>query len=166
MQDAACDHKCDLKAEHDTISTSVAGGRRTDRLAGGLRRAQSIVPVMKELRSEVEIHASAERVWHILTDFASFAQWNPFIRRVSGEATAGQRLEVHIQPAGARGMMLHPTVVKTEPNGELRWLEPRRLPGLFDGEHIFTIEPLGENRVRFTQSEIFTGVLVPLRASP
>jgi hypothetical protein len=37
-------------------------------------------------------------------------------------------------------------------------------PGLFDGEHIFTIEPLGTGRVRFTQRETFTGLLVPLLA--
>ena len=32
----------------------------------------------------------------------------------------------------------------------------------FDGEHIFTIEPLEAGDVRFVQREIFTGVLVPL----
>jgi uncharacterized protein YndB with AHSA1/START domain len=40
---------------------------------------------MKELHSEIEIAASAERVWDILTDFAACPQWNPFIRRFSGE---------------------------------------------------------------------------------
>jgi uncharacterized protein YndB with AHSA1/START domain len=59
---------------------------------------------MKELRSEIEIQASEERVWQLLTDFASFPQWNPFIRRASGEAKAGSRLEVYIQPTGAGGM--------------------------------------------------------------
>ena len=43
---------------------------------------------MKEVHSEVEIEASGERVWQILTDFASFPLWNPFIRRISGEASA------------------------------------------------------------------------------
>ncbi len=38
------------------------------------------------------------------------------------------------------------------------------IPGLFDGEHSFTIEAVGENRIRFTQREIFTGLLVPLFA--
>jgi hypothetical protein len=118
---------------------------------------------MKELRSEIEINASAERVWHVLTDFASFPQWNPFIRHASGEPKAGERLEVTIQPSGARGMTLHPTVLKTELNCELRWLGRLRIPGLFDGEHIFTIERLDADRVRFTQREIFTGLLVPLR---
>ena len=32
---------------------------------------------MKELRSEIEIQASDERVWQLLTDFPRFAHWNP-----------------------------------------------------------------------------------------
>ena len=36
------------------------------------------------------------------------------------------------------------------------------MPGLFDGEHYFTIEPLNGSRVRFVQGENFTGLLVPL----
>ena len=119
---------------------------------------------MKELRSEIEINASAERVWHILTDFASFPQWNLFIRRASGEPKAGEQLEVTVQPSGARGMTFHPKVLKTDLNCELRWLERLRIPGLFDGEHIFTIKRLDADRVRFTQREIFTGIFVPFRA--
>ena len=119
---------------------------------------------MKELCSEIEIQATAERVWQLLTDFASFPDWNPFFRRASGEIKAGARLQIHMQPSGARGMTLRPTVLKAEPHRELRWLGHLVLPGLFDGEHIFTIEPLGEGRVRFTQREIFTGLLVPLFA--
>jgi hypothetical protein len=119
---------------------------------------------MKELCSEIEIQASAERVWQLLTDFAGFPQWNPFIRRAIGKVKMGERLEVTIQPSGAQGMTFKPTVLKAEPNRELRWLGRLVLPGLFDGEHSFTIEPRGENRVRFVQREIFTGLLVPLLA--
>ena len=119
---------------------------------------------MKELRSEIEIQAPAERVWQLLTDFASFPQWNPFIRKASGSIQVGERLEVNIQPSGASGMTFRPTVLKAEPNRELRWLGHLLISGLFDGEHSFTIEPLGESRVRFTQREIFTGLLVPLFA--
>jgi len=117
---------------------------------------------MKELRSEIEIQASPDRVWQLLTDFSSFPQWNPFIRRASGSANLGEKLEVIIQPSGASAMTFRPTVLKAEPQRELRWLGHLLIPGLFDGEHIFTIESLGPNRVRFTQREIFTGLLVPL----
>ena len=117
---------------------------------------------MKEIHTEIEIHATAERVWQVLTDFAAYPQWNPFIRRVEGETRAGARLHVFIQSSGGKGMSFRPTVLMVEPNRVFRWLGHLWVPGLFDGEHSFTIEPLGEDRLRFVQSERFGGLLLPL----
>jgi hypothetical protein len=119
---------------------------------------------VKELVTEIEIQATAERVWQLLTDFARFPQWNPFIRRASGAAKAGERLQVYMQPSDASGMAFRPTVLKAESQRELRWLGHFLMPGLFDGEHSFSIESLGSKRVRFVQHEVFTGLLVPLLA--
>ena len=116
----------------------------------------------KELRTEIEIDAPADRVWRVLTEFDAYPDWNPFLRRASGEVKEGARLEVYMQPSGGRGMTFRPTVIRAEPNREFRWLGHLGMSGLFDGEHSFTIEPLEGNRVRFVQSERFTGVLVPL----
>jgi hypothetical protein len=57
-------------------------------------------------------------------------------------------------------MTFHPTVLRAEPERELRWLGSMGMKGLFDGEHAFTIEPLAAGRVRFVQSESFRGVFV------
>jgi hypothetical protein len=120
---------------------------------------------MKELHSQIDINASAESVWQLLTDFASYPQWNPFIRQVSGEPTIGERLEVRLEPPESRGITLRPKVLSAEPNHQLRWLGHLFVPGLFDGEHSLVIQPLGEDRVRFVQGESFRGLLVPLFAS-
>ena len=119
---------------------------------------------MKELHSQIDIDASAERVWGILTDFASYPQWNPFIRGISGELEVGERLEVRLEPPDGRGITLRPMVLSAEPNCELRWLGHLWVPGLLDAEHSLAIQPLEENRVRFMQSEMFKGLLVPLLA--
>src|SRR3712207_9011740 len=119
---------------------------------------------MKVLHSEIEIGAPAERVWHLLTDFASYPQWNPFIRTISGQPTEGEGLEVRIGPPAGRSMTFKPKVLNAEPSRELRWLGHLLVPGLFDGEHSFIIQPLEENRVRFVQREAFKGLLVPLFA--
>jgi hypothetical protein len=119
---------------------------------------------VKELRSEIEIEASAERVWGVLTDFAAYPEWNPFIRRVSGRVEVEGRLVVRMQPSGTMGMTFRPTVTKIEPDRELRWLGYLLVPGIFDGEHIFEIEELERDRVRFVQREVFEGLLVPLLA--
>jgi hypothetical protein len=119
---------------------------------------------MKELHTEIEIDAPAERVWRLLTDFASHPRWNPFIRTISGRPIPGERLEVRLEPPGGRGMTFKPEVLEAEPERTLRWLGHLMVPGLFDGEHSFTIEPLAEDRVRFVQREAFKGLLVPLFA--
>ncbi len=94
--------------------------------------------------------------------FCQLSPVEPFIRSATGEPREGAHLEVYLQPSGARGMTFRPRVLKAEQNRELRWLGHFLIPGLFDGEHIFTIEPLESGRVRFVQREIFTGLLVPL----
>ncbi len=117
---------------------------------------------MKELVSTIEINAPAERVWQILTDFARFPEWNPFMLRASGPIKPGARLQVYLKPGSGMGMAFRPTVLRVEPNRELRWLGHLLVPGLVDGEHQLSIEVLGTNHVRFTQHEKFTGLLASL----
>jgi hypothetical protein len=61
-------------------------------------------------------------------------------------------------------MTLHCTVIKLVPNVELCWEYKVIHPGLWHGEHRFTIEPVGENQVNFVDCEIFNGLLIPFRA--
>jgi len=121
---------------------------------------------MKELHSEIEIYAPAERVWHLITDFPSYPHWNLFIRRISGEPTIGKRLEVRIEPPGGRGMTFRPTVPNAEPNRELQWLGRLLVPRLFDGEHSLTLQPLEEHRVGFVQRGVQGSACAPVRSKP
>lgn len=118
---------------------------------------------MRTLRTEIDIHASAEEVWAVLTDFAAFPEWNPFVRHAEGELVEGERLRVHLQPEGGTAFKVRPVVQRVEPAREFSWLGHLGIPGLFDGEHRFRIEenPEGEG-VRFIQEEDFRGLLVPL----
>jgi hypothetical protein len=115
-----------------------------------------------QLHTEIAIEATPERIWEILTDFAAYPSWNAFIPCISGPGTVGSRLDLQMRPPGGRGMQLRPTLLAAAPSQELRWLGQLGVPGLFDGEHRFRIEPLGTNRVRFVQEERFTGLLAPL----
>ena len=116
---------------------------------------------MRELRSEITIHASAARVWTTLTDLDSFPKWNPFVRRAVGEVKVGEKLNVYLKAPGGMGMSFKPRVAKVEPNREFRWLGHLAMPGIFDGEHIFEIEPDGDAACRLVQREEFRGILVP-----
>ncbi len=59
-------------------------------------------------------------------------------------------------------MTFHPRCLVLEKNKEFRWLGHLLIKGLFDGEHIFKLEDLGNGQTKFVQRENFRGVLVPL----
>jgi hypothetical protein len=94
----------------------------------------------------------------MLVDIDRWSEWNPFAK-ASGRLAVGETLEVEIRPPGQRPMRFRPAVVKLDPGVELRWLGHLGVPGIFDGEHGFRIEPEGDGRCRFAHFEIFKGVL-------
>jgi hypothetical protein len=116
---------------------------------------------MHRVETEIKIRASAERVWKLLIDFASYPRWNPFVRSIEGELLVGRNLSVFIQPTGSSGMRFRPTLLAVSPTRELRWKGKLLLPGVFDGEHYFKLETAPDG-VLFRQGERFTGLLVPL----
>lgn len=117
---------------------------------------------MKVIHAAIRIKATPRQVWELLTDFASYPQWNPLIRRADGSPKTGERIELSLQPPGAGTIVYRPEVLKSEPEYELRW-RGRLLSGwVCESEHIFRIEPLSPDEVKFSQIEIFKGVLRPL----
>jgi hypothetical protein len=117
---------------------------------------------MKELSTQIEFDGTPEEVWKIFTDLPAHTQWNPFITKIDGELRPGAKLDVRLEPEGERGITMHPKVLAVEQGHEVRWLGHLLVPGVFDGEHRFLIEESGPGRVRFTQSERFGGILLPL----
>lgn len=105
---------------------------------------------MHEILSEIDIDATPE----------SYPSWNPFIRSINGEIRTGGRLTVSIQPVGGRAMTFSPIILLAKSNSELRWLGHLLFRGIFDGEHFFKITASTSGRVRLTQGERFSGVLV------
>jgi hypothetical protein len=114
----------------------------------------------KELRgTPVHIQAPAEQVWAVLTDFASFPRWNPFIRRASGELVTGQKISVNLRLYGKTLVPFKPTVTVVEAPRELRWLARMGAPGVFDVERFFVLEPETIGGCTFRQGEDCTGFL-------
>jgi hypothetical protein len=116
---------------------------------------------MKEIYTEVEIQASAEEVWQALIDFAAYPQWNPFIQ-IAGKAQEGEKMRLDVRFSRFRRMRVYPLLTKIVWGRELRWLGRLPLSGLFDGEHVFRIEGIGNGWVRLIQQESYSGLLVPV----
>jgi hypothetical protein len=118
---------------------------------------------MKENRNEIEIQATAEQVWKVLTDLEKYAEWNPLLYRGVGKVEVGEKVEVAAKTA-TKDMTFLCEVVKVEPYREFAWKFHVIHPFLFRGEHIFRIEPITEQSIRFINRERFAGILLPMQA--
>ena len=116
----------------------------------------------RTIRSAIEIRAPIEIVWDVLTDFDSYGEWNPHIRRMRGRLAQGQRIAIYSRPPGGRTIVMRPTVTRWDPPNELRWHATFLGGRLFSGEHGFRLDATAPDRVRFVQDETFSGLLVPL----
>lgn len=114
------------------------------------------------ISSTIDIAASSQAVWDVLTDFAAYRDWNPFMDRIEGAPEVGTKLVVHMTPPGGRGMTFRPTVLTATAGQELRWLGKLGFGGLFDGEHSFVLTPNGDGSTRLAHAERFSGLLVAL----
>ncbi len=119
---------------------------------------------MKELRTEIEIKASPEKVWEILTDLAKYPEWNPFLHHAVGSPTLGGKVDITFLQ-GSKDMTLHCKVVKALPHRLLAWKYHVIAPFLWNGVHSFTIDRLGDKLVRFIDVEVFSGLLIPAQAN-
>lgn len=116
----------------------------------------------KEIKTDILINATLDKVWAILTNFDNYSAWNPFIKSIKGEVKVGNTITVRLEPPEAQGMTFKPKVLAFEANKEFRWLGHMLIPGIFDGEHKFSLTDNGNGTTTFTQSEKFKGILVLL----
>lgn len=117
------------------------------------------------VRSEIDIHASAQQIWDVLLDFDAYPAWNPSIRALRGDAVPGAGLRLRVPLLPGRGCFpARATVTDVQPPFRLRWAGVLVSRSLFCGEHEFLLHSLGNGTTRVIQCETFSGALLPLFA--
>ena len=109
--------------------------------------------------TEVQIAASPQEVWAVLSDFESYGNWNPFLTSIEGKMAVGESLTVHFASKAFGDMDISPNVLIVEPREEFRWKGILLVPGIFDGEHFFKLEPRNGG-TRLVHGESFSGLLL------
>jgi hypothetical protein len=118
--------------------------------------------VRREIATEIEIDAPPTRVWSVLTDFASYPEWNTFLRWVEGRIVKGERIYFCFElPRGFR-FKVNATILNVTPERALRWAGVFLTFRLFRAEHYFELTAVPGARTRFSHGEVFTGFLLPL----
>ena len=124
---------------------------------GGLARSSH--PVFT-IEHEQEIAASPEQVWRVLTDFAAYPEWNPYVLQLTGDLALGATLSLTITQRNWDGpLTLSPELVRLDPPRSFGWHGSVGIPGIHETDHYFVLEPLADGRTRLIQTEEFRGWL-------
>lgn len=107
--------------------------------------------------SEIGIAAPPERVWALLTDFAGYAAWNPWIVGIEGALAPGTTLRlksIHVPgQTPTDGLVL----LVSADFPEMRWEGGHPDREVLKGDHLFRCEPAAGG-CRFIHREAFTGI--------
>lgn len=108
--------------------------------------------------TEVEINASPEQVWEVLTDTGAYKDWAAFMVDVKGDIKDGNTITVSFQlnPQKPKLNTIDHRIQVTE-GEEFYWAEKGPM-GICDNHH-FRVEALAGGKTRFVQSdEIMKGM--------
>lgn len=111
---------------------------------------------MPDLLLDIEIAASPERVWNVLTDFAAYPAWNPY-QTFEGRAEPFAIVQISSRDLTGRTLQIFSAAIwKLEPGkklellvGKLFWLASRR---------IFHLEAVGDG-TRLRHGLVFSGIV-------
>lgn len=118
---------------------------------------------MKNIIAEIDIEASPQAVWDVLTDFEQYPAWNPFIIEMPGPLRLGVPIREKVRLPNGKEVTFSTRIVSLEAPHRLVWHGYFGLPSLLYGEHSFLLAPLAQGaHTRLTQAETFTGLISPL----
>jgi hypothetical protein len=115
-----------------------------------------------EIRTELDLAAPPEVVWRALTEVERWAEWCTWLRWEGGEFREGTKIKLRLSPPDGKGYAFRPTVLKVEPCQRLVWVGRTGIPGIFDGEHSYLLQPNDKGGTHLINREYFSGIFAPI----
>ncbi|NBC01882.1 MAG: SRPBCC domain-containing protein [Bacteroidetes bacterium] len=116
---------------------------------------------MFTIEATTAIDAPPEGVWAVLTDAGGYADWRSMLHVVESTFGPDARPTLRLELPGGPSYAFRPTVMAFEPPRRLTWRAVTGVRGLFDDTHTFALTPLGADRTRLVNREVYSGLLTP-----
>jgi hypothetical protein len=113
---------------------------------------------MVEIRTEITIAAPHQEVWRVLLDTGAYWQWNPLITDTKGVPEEGRTVRIRLKVKALPALWIPVVIITLKPIKKLCWTFTLPL-GLFHAEHSFLLFREPDGRIRFVNSERFSGLL-------
>lgn len=113
----------------------------------------------REVFTECEIDASAKEVYSIISDFPNTKKWTDDLT-ISGDIQPGGKMIVKVNIPNLGWQKLSTKMVRMEEN-IISFDNVVIAPFVFTGRHRYEIIPVTENKTRFINAEVFSGLALP-----
>ena len=111
----------------------------------------------KSVRAEIVINAPPEEVWAVITDPASYGEWNPIFVAYEGTFAEGNQVALQMKMGEGEPARVEVEVKDFVPT---EWMhQGGGYPLILTYDHNWYLEPVAEG-TRVTQYEYYTGVYV------
>jgi hypothetical protein len=135
-------------------------GRETEAGAGAMKEpqlTQTHHTFSMACGVELNIRATAERIWSLLTDAKGFPRWNSTVTGIEGQIKEGERLRLSV-PGTNRAFT--PRVSDVVPDERMTWTGG--VAPIFKGVRTFLLKPRNGGSTDFAMEERFAGLMLPL----
>ena len=116
-----------------------------------------------EISTQIDIAATPEQVWQVLSDIDAWAQWSPIINQSEGVAVKDSILTITMvggEPS-LDGPMYQPKIIELEAPRYLRWSAVMTTSIFLVNDKVLELQPMS-NGTRLIHKELFRGMFVPI----
>lgn len=112
-----------------------------------------------EVRHDIVIKASPEKVWQTVIDFENYKNWNSQLFYLGGKIAYGEVIHLKLSVEGTTPYEFKPSISSWEECKSFGWIARTGIPRLFDGEHFFEIKPNSDGTTTLINREEYRGVI-------
>jgi hypothetical protein len=146
------------RMKRKTLLTAIAAGLLV--YAGLSYLGSTRAAPVYTIESEIILPADAERSWQVLTDFAKYPEWNPYVPRAEADFTPGATISFTIVDGNfTEPLDLRAELGEIDPPEQFYWVGTLGIRGLHDTRHGFALQPLEGGKTRLRHFEEFRGIL-------
>lgn len=117
---------------------------------------------MRELKTEIQISSTPDKVWNILMDLPNWPKWNPVVKKIKGDLKVGATLTITMSDdKGNEGKTYKSVVTDIDKERRFSFVGTMMAKFIFSVERIIELEA-SNGGTHFFQREIYSGFMAPL----
>ncbi|MCE7993531.1 MAG: SRPBCC domain-containing protein [Roseivirga sp.] len=113
-----------------------------------------------ETAVSIEIEASPEVVWALLTNASDYVRWNSTLMAIEGAIREGESIK--LEPTVNPGKTFKIKIAEVVPGTSMQWVSGTA--PFFRGVRLFSLQTTGNGKTRFSMSEKIKGLMYPIAA--